>query len=510
MVKALLTYPSYPETFWSFKYALPFVGRKAAYPPLGLLTVASLLPETWEKKLVDLNVRELTDDHLRWADVVLISAMDIQAKSAGEIIRRCRNIGVKVVAGGPLFTSRPDEFPEADHLILGEGEGIVEEFAKDFERGRAKRVYRQNGWVSLASTPVPSWDLISSTDYASLSIQFSRGCPYDCEFCDVTALFGRNVRTKTPEQILSELDAIYETGWKGGVFFVDDNFIGNRRKVKTELLPAVIRWMEEKSYPFDFITQVSVNVADDEELMTLLARAGFDELFIGIESPDDDSLMEANKWVNRNRDLVQTVKKIHKNGFLVHAGFIVGFDTDKPSIFDRLIEFIEASGIPVAMVGLLNAPRGTRLYDRLKKEGRIISDVTGDNTDFSINFIPSMDLETLISGYRRIVETIYTPSRYAKRLKEFIKECQPIFPRKVTVPKGHVKAFIKSLYKLGIFDEGRAEYWKTLIWTSFIRPKLFPLAVRLLIYGYHFRKVFQRVPERVSTPHLEPHAASGS
>ncbi|RMG60490.1 MAG: DUF4070 domain-containing protein [Deltaproteobacteria bacterium] len=489
-MRALLIYPRYPETFWSFRHALPFVGKKAAYPPLGLLTVASLLPKSWEKKLVDLNVRDLTPDDVSWADVVLISAMDVQESSARSLISSLKERGVKIVAGGPLFSSRWEEFPQVDHLVIGEGEGLVQRMARDLEEGRAEKIYRQERPVSLEESPVPDWSLVNLNDYSSLGVQFSRGCPYDCEFCDVTALFGRHVRTKRASQILAELDLIYDMGWRGGVFFVDDNLIGNRRAVKEELLPSLISWMEEKNYPFEFITQVSINVADDDELLSLLHRANFDELFIGIESPEEESLRSAGKTVNLNRDITRAVRKLQRRGFLVHGGFIVGFDTDTPSVFDRLIDFIDSAGIPVAMVGLLNAPRGTKLYARLKKEGRLLTEISGDNTDFSLNFLPVMDLETLISGYQRVVKTLYSPERFVRRTISCLKNLSPRFRKKTRLAWRDVRAFLLTTVSMGLSERWRRHYWKLLTWAAMKRPIFFPLSVKLLIYGYHLEKVF--------------------
>lgn len=490
-MKVLLVYPEYPETFWSFRYALKFVKKRAAYPPLGLLTIASILPDDWEKRLVDLNVSPLRDSDIRWADTVFISAMDVQRESANEIITRCRDMGVKTVAGGPLFTSCSDDFAGVDHLILGEAEETLPEFLNDLIGGDLKSIYRQRCWVDLRESPSPALELIDVKKYSCMSVQFSRGCPYHCEFCDVTYLFGREVRTKSKEQIISELDRLYRLGWRGCVFFVDDNFIGNKRKLKGELLPVLIDWMRERRYPFEFITQASINIADDDELIQMMVEAGFDEVFIGIETLDNESLSEAGKPMNRERDMIESVKKLHHSGMQVQAGFIVGFDSDKPAVFDRMIRFIQESAIMTAMVGLLNAPRGTRLYKRLEQEGRLIFETTGNNTDFTINFIPKMNGEILLSGYRKIVETIYSPSNFTKRLKAFLSEYRPSTSRGRIFKREHITAFVRSLFVLGIFEKGRIDYWKIILWSAFRRPSLFPLAVKLYICGYHFRKIFQ-------------------
>jgi radical SAM superfamily enzyme YgiQ (UPF0313 family) len=490
-VKVLLVYPEYPETFWSFRYALKFVKKMAAYPPLGLLTIASILPEDWEKRVLDLNVDTLTDADLRWADMVFVSAMDVQRESASKIIRRCKELGVTTVAGGPLFTSCHEDFGEVDHFVLGEAEETLPEFVEDVIRGEPKKKYQQRFWADLKKSPPPTMELVDIQKYQCMSIQYSRGCPYHCEFCDVTYLFGKSVRTKSGAQVIGELEQLYTMGWRGCVFFVDDNFIGNRRKLKEEILPSIISWMRERDYPFEFITQASIDIADDDALIQMMVEAGFDEVFIGIETVDHESLKEAGKSINRNRDVIRSVKKLHRCGMQVKAGFIVGFDSDNPTVFDRMIKFIQDSAITTAMVGLLNAPRGTELYKRLEREGRLIFDTTGNNTDFTINFIPKMNGEVLMKGYRRIVEVIYSPPNFTRRLKKFLSEYKPLKAKGTIMKKGYLGAFVKSIFILGILEKGRLDFWKIVFWSAFRRPSLFPLAVKLYICGYHFRKIFQ-------------------
>lgn len=491
VLRVLFIYPEYPETFWSFSHALHILGRKAAYPPLGLLTIASLLPDSWEKRLVDLNVEHLSVEHLIWADLAFIGAMDIQRKSAIEVLSRCRERGVTTVAGGPLFTSSFEEFGSVDYIHVGEGECTVEPFLQELEEGASRHLYRQDDWSDLRNSPVPSWDLIDMNKYACMSIQYSRGCPYHCEFCDVTFLFGRKVRTKTWEQIRKELDRIYDLGWRGGLFFVDDNFIGNSHRLKEDILPSLIDWMEARGQPFSFCTQASINLSDDEILINLMVRAGFEEVFIGIETPEEESLCEAKKNINQGRNLVEDVKKLNSMGLQVQGGFIVGFDSDGPTIFDRLIDFIQDSSIPTAMVGLLNAPKGTELYNRLKEEGRLFFNMSGDNTDFTMNFKPVMDMELLLKEYRRIVDTIYSPGNYIARVKDFLMTYNRERRTKHTLRWSHLKVFLRSMLHLGIFEKERIHYWKLILWSTFKRPTLFPLAVKLYICGYHFRKVFQ-------------------
>jgi len=486
----LLVYPQYPTTFWSFKYALKFISKKASLPPLGLLTVSAMLPAEWEQRLVDLNVRKLTDADLRWADFVLLSAMSIQKESADAVISRCRDLGVKVIAGGPLFTAHPEEYGHIDHLVLNEAEITLPLFLRDLANGPPRQLYTAPGWADLSRTPVPRFDLLSMRKYASMNIQYSRGCPFDCDFCNITVLYGRAPRTKDAAQVLAELDELHRLGWKGSVFIVDDNFIGNKGKLKKEVLPAIIAWMEKRKHPFKLYTEVSINLADDDELMALMSRAGFDQVFVGIESPNEESLAECSKLQNRNRDLIANVRKIQHAGLEVQAGFIVGFDKDPASIFDRLTAFIQESGIVTAMVGLLNAPKGTKLHRRLTEEGRIVRSVTGDNTDFSINFIPKMSTEALVNGYRSILRTIYSPKHYYARVKTFLKEYRPAPMKGFHVRYSHLRAALLSVVRLGVIGRERFQYWKLVLWSLFRRPRLLPHAITLSIYGYHFRKVF--------------------
>lgn len=483
----LLVYPEFPDTFWSFKYALKFVRKRASMPPLGLLTVAAMLPAEWNKRLVDVNVTNLTQSDLAWADYVFISAMVVQRDSAREIIARCQEAGVPVVAGGPLFTDEYEQFEDVDHLVLREAEATLAPFLADLERGEARRIYTTSEFPDIRQTPIPLWELTDMDRYATMSIQFSRGCPFNCDFCNITTLFGHRPRVKTASQIVAELDRLYDLGWRGGVFFVDDNFIGNKKQLKAEILPALIEWRKDK-VGMAFSTEVSINLADDDELIHMMVDAGFTTVFIGIETPNEASLTECKKNQNKNRDLIESVKRIQRAGLQVQGGFIVGFDSDPPSIFQRQIDFIQRSGIVTAMVGLLQAPRGTRLYERLKREGRILSEMSGDNVSGSTNIIPKMGLATLREGYRKVLDQIYSPRLYYERVKTFLQNYEP--PRiRVHFEFEYILAFLRSIYQLGIKGAERAYYWRLFFWTLFRRPKLLPLAITLAIYGFHFRQV---------------------
>jgi radical SAM superfamily enzyme YgiQ (UPF0313 family) len=494
-MNALLIYPEFPDTFWSFKHALRFIRKKSSSPPLGLLTVASMLPPGWAKRLVDMNVAKLTREDLAWADYAFVSAMTVQRTSAYQVIDRCRAAGTRIVAGGPLFTTEHEQFEAVDHFVLNEAELTLPPFLEDLGKGKAKRVYATSEFADVEKTPPPSWELADMDSYATMEVQYSRGCPYSCEFCNVTALFGHRPRTKTASQVVAELDGLYRRGWRGGVFFVDDNLIGNRRRLKRELLPALIQWRKDKA-GMSFSTEVSINLADDEELLQMMVEAGFGTVFVGIETPEEASLVECSKKQNLNRDLVEDVRRIQRAGLEVQGGFIVGFDNDNSSTFQRLIDFIQKTGIVTAMVGLLQAPHGTMLYERLKRAGRLLEKMSGDNVDGTTNIIPVMDPELLRNGYRRLVQRLYAPEAYYQRVKTFLRDYRP---PKIRTPMNpgylteYVLAFLRSVYRLGVAGKERVQYWKLFLWTLFRRPRSFPLAIRFAIYGYHFRKISQSI-----------------
>ena len=400
-MRILLVNPEFEETYWSFRYALPFEGKRSVFPPLSLLTVSSLLPRDCERRLVDLNIERLKDSQIEWADMVFITGMLAQKESLHEVVQRCKRMGKKIVLGGPYVTSTIEELPDADHIFQGEAETTLPQFFKDLARGEAKRTYKALERPPMSLAPVPDFAIANLKKYSCMSLQYSRGCPFSCEFCDIIEIYGRVPRTKSNQQILAEFDALKKLDWRGPVFIVDDNFIGNKKHVRM-LLPEVIEWQKQNGYPFSLLTEASVNLADDSDLLTAMKDAGFRRVFLGIETPVEESLKEAQKSQNRG-NLLDSVRRIQNHGMEVMAGFIVGFDNDPEDIFERQIEFIRQSAIPMAMVGMLNALPDTQLWKRLEREGRLLgADATGNNTIATVNFIPKMDVEKLITGYQRI------------------------------------------------------------------------------------------------------------
>jgi radical SAM superfamily enzyme YgiQ (UPF0313 family) len=450
-MNVLLVYPEFPDTFWSFKHALQFVMKKASNPPLGLATIAAMLPEGWNKRLIDMNVTPLRQADLQWADLVMISAMVVQRTSVEDVIARCQAVGVKTVAGGPLFTGEYQRFPGVDYFVLNEGEITLPLFLQDFENGRPQHVYATPEYADLSQTPAPMWELLDLKKYDCMCIQFSRGCPFNCDFCNVTALLGHKPRLKSTRQVIDELDRLYALGWRRSIFFVDDNFIGNKKVLKQEILPALIEWRKGKQGCM-FITEASVNLSDDEELMELMSAAGFKSVFVGIETPDEDSLTECRKTQNKNRDLLDSVHAMHSHGLQVMGGFIVGFDSDTPSIFQRQVDFIQKSGIVTAMVGLLQAPYGTQLYQRMEQEGRLLDEMTGDNVDGSTNIIPKMDAQVLKQGYINILDQIYSPRLFYQRVRTFL-EGYRVPVESVSVHLEEVVALLRSVVRLGILGQ---------------------------------------------------------
>lgn len=488
-MKVLLVYPEFPDTYWSFRYALAFENKQSAFPPLGLLTVSAMLPDIWERRLVDLNVEPLDSEDIEWADIVFASAMIVQKESLEQVIKLCHAHGKPIAVGGPYVSTGAVNLPAADYIFVGEAETTLRQFVSDLERGSPLRVYKPSERPSLAETPVPDFHLLDYKNYSAMCVQYSRGCPFQCEFCDIIEIYGRVPRTKSNAQMLRELDALYQTGWRGMVFIVDDNFIGNKRSVK-QFLPDLIKWSEKHDFPFSFITEASVNLAEDEQLLEMMREAKFSRVFLGIETPVEESLKEARKGQNTRRDLLASVRKIQSYGIEVMAGFIVGFDNDPEDIFERQIEFIRESAIPLAMVGLLTALPETQLWRRLERENRLLQESSGNNTDCSLNFIPRMDKTRLIEGYKSVLRNTYGSREYYRRALDCLSRLQ----QNASEPRRHTfgeefKALARILWTLGVRDGERFNFWRYLFRIAVFHRRNFAHAMTLAAMGYHFRKL---------------------
>ncbi len=488
-MNVLLINPEFPDTYWSFRHALSFEGKQSAFPPLGLLTIAALLPRSWERRLIDLNVQRLKARDIEWADVIFATAMLVQKDSLRHAVERCKAHGKRVVIGGPYVTTSGTNLPPADHIFIGEAETTLPQFLSDLECGTAQRVYQAVERPSLSLTPIPEFGLADLKRYSSMSVQFSRGCPFQCEFCDITEIYGRAPRTKSTVQMLAELDALRTAGWRGAVFIVDDNFIGNKRNVK-QLLPALAAWQDRNDRPFSFLTEASVNLAEDDEMLAGMRRAGFRSVFLGIETPVEASLKEAHKTQNTRGSLLDSVKKIQRHGLQVMGGFIVGFDNDPADIFERQINFIRESAIPLAMVGLLNALPGTQLWRRLKREGRLLAESSGDNTNCALNFVPKMSSTRLVEGYRSLLHTLYSPAEYYQRVLDSLKRVTTGEPARHHYSLVQsLKAFTRIALRLGLLDCERKEFWRFFIRAALKHPRKFAEAMKLAAMGYHLRKL---------------------
>jgi radical SAM superfamily enzyme YgiQ (UPF0313 family) len=488
-MKVLLISPEFPETFWTLRHAIKFLGVKAGSPPLALLTVAAMLPKSWDKRLVNLNVEPLTADHLAWADIAFISAMTIQSLGADVVIRRCRAWGIKICAGGVHFSTVDAHFEPVDHLFIGEVEETFPVFLEDLAQGKALPQYKAPRFPDLVHSPVPAWELLDNSRYAYMLVQVCRGCPHDCNFCHVTVLYGRHPRYKAPDQVLAELQGLYDTGWRGLLSFADDNFICHHGKAK-EILRALGLWQATHGYPFIFQAQASLEVVDDLEILPLMAQAGFAGLFLGIETPDPTSLKECNKRQNLNRNLVVAVHAIQAHGIEVIAGFIVGFDSDSANVFTRQAAFIEKAAIPTAMVNLLTAPPGTRLWRRLDSEGRLLGEADGNTAmnDGCLNFIPKMGRESLMTGYKALLRRLFEPKPYYRRILTFLSYYRPNshLPARPLTSR-EVLAAVKIIFELGLKEPGQRDFWSFLVRMLRYHPQLFSMGMSLAAMGYHFR-----------------------
>jgi radical SAM superfamily enzyme YgiQ (UPF0313 family) len=472
-----------PDTFYAFRHLNRAVGKKATFPPLGLMTVSSMMPEAWSRRLVDLNVRELTAEDLEWADMVFLSAMNVQEQSVREILARCSEAQKKVVAGGPLFTHEYDRFDGVSHYVLNEAEITFPPFLEDLEAGSAKAMYSSTEYSDISKTPVPDISLINPSQYLYAIVQYSRGCPYMCDFCDVTALYGHRPRVKTFEHMRQELEALMDASNTSTVLFADDNLIGNKRLLKSDFLPKLIEWRRRVDCPFYFATQLTINLVDDEELMQLLLEAGFRHIFIGIETPEEASLDASRKNQNLKRDMMDNVHKLHQRGFIVAGGFIVGFDTDTEDVFDRQIRFIQESGIPLPIVNILKAPPGTELFDRMKREDRLIRDFAFSEGETNISTV--MEPEALFDGFAHLVRAVHSPEGSFARIAGFLETYEyPKVKTRIRLPVTWqtVLMAVRLFVYLGITNPRRSKFWAFTGWAirnkpSFLEPAIFYAAL---------------------------------
>ncbi len=500
-MRVLLVYPKFPKTFWSYEKILALVNRKVLLPPLGLVTVAAILPQEWEFKLVDRNIRPATEQEWAWADVVIFSAMIVQKQDLLEQIQQAKQRGKLVAVGGPYATSVPHEVQEvgADFLILDEGEITLPMFVESIERGETSGVFRATEKPDVTTTPVPRFDLLELNAYSMMAVQFSRGCPFQCEFCDIIVLYGRKPRTKTPAQLLAELDYLYKLGWRRSIFMVDDNFIGNKRNVKL-LLKELKGWMADHQYPFYFDTEASVDLAQDPELLELMVECGFKAVFLGIETPDEDSLQLTKKFQNTRSSLIEAVQTIIKAGLRPMAGFIIGFDGEQPGAGDRIVRFAELAAIPSTTFSMLQALPHTALWHRLQKEGRLRDNQDGNiNQTTLMNFIPTRPLEDIAREYIEAFCALYEPVRYLDRTYRcFLMMGSPSWTAPFKLPNLMLlKAMAIILWRQGIQRETRWKFWHHLF--SIIRrnPKVLELYLDTCAHIEHFYEYRQIVREQI-------------
>ncbi len=509
-MRVLLVYPVFPKTFWSFEKILALVDRKVLLPPLGLVTVAAILPQEWEFKLVDRNIRPVTEEEWAWADMVILSAMIVQKQDLLDQILQAKKRGKLVAVGGPYPTSVPHEVQEvgADFLILDEGEITLPMFVEAIKRGETSGVLRAVEKPDVTTTPIPRFDLLEFDAYDMMSIQFSRGCPFQCEFCDIIVLYGRKVRTKTPAQLLAELDCLYKLGWRRGIFMVDDNFIGNKRNVKL-LLRELKVWMVEHSYPFLFDTEASVDLAQDPELMELMVESGFNAVFLGIETPDEESLQLTLKFQNTRNSLVEAVQSIIKAGLRPMAGFIIGFDGEKAGAGDRICQFAEAAAIPSTTFGMLQALPNTALWHRLKKEGRLRSDQQGSQMSL-MNFQPTRPLEDISKEYIHAFCFLYDPIQYLDRTYRcfmMMGNASWTAPSKM-LDWVMVKALLIVIWRQGIKRETRWKFWHHLFNIIKHNPKVADRYLATCAHNEHFLEYRQIVREQIESQLAEHLALS--
>jgi radical SAM superfamily enzyme YgiQ (UPF0313 family) len=497
-MNALLVWPRFPRSYWGQEYTLAITGKRAVLPPLGLLTVAGLLPKSWDLRLVDLNVGELEDGDLAWADVVMVSGMRIQRDSFRDVVRRARAAGKCVVGGGPYVSTSPEDAPEMDHLVIGEAEEVLPELARALEMGQAApRRLRAPDRPDVSRSPIPRFDLLRVDRYDSMSVQFSRGCPFNCEFCDIIEIFGRVPRTKSAEQLIAELESLRAIGFRGPVFLVDDNFIGNKVAAR-KMLARLATWGETQGFPFDFFTEASVNLADDDSLIRGMVAAGFSSVFLGIETPSREALLETQKRQNTHLDLAQAVDKLVSAGLEVMAGFIVGFDADDENIFDRQEQLITLSPLSMAVVGIRTALASTQLWRRLAAEGRLLSDSHGDAA-YRPNFQTRLPVATVVSGYARLLAALYEPRAYFRRALRSLELQRDLPARRHRRPVWFsVAAVARSIWRQGLRGRYRRAYWGFLARAARTSPRHVARAMALAIHAEHFiRYTFEDILPRL-------------
>jgi radical SAM superfamily enzyme YgiQ (UPF0313 family) len=484
-------------SFWNYVDVCKLAGARYPAAPLGLMTVAALLPQQWEFKLVDANVDPLLNEHFDWADIVCIGGMLPQQQSMISVIAKAHQHGCPVVVGGPDPSSQPNLYKSADYLVHGEGETTIPMFIQDLEKGCMSGEYKSDEFADMTKAVVPRFDLIRFKDYIQVGIQYSRGCPYNCEFCDIIELYGRKSRTKTPEQIIEELQTLFDLGYRGHVDFVDDNFIGNKKNVR-EVLPAIKEWSEANNYPFYFSTESSINLADDEDLLRMMRDVDFRFVFIGIESPEDEVLKSTNKTINVNKSIVEAVGKIYSYGMIVNAGFIIGFDNESDQTAENIIRCIQDSGICMAMLGKLYALPKTQLTRRLKRERRLFEDGSTQrdtNTEIDqmtsgLNFITARPRLDILKDYVNVMKYIYDPQHYYERAIHaglMVKCVNKYRPGVVRMLK-KAKSFFKLCGKVGFNKTTGWLYWKTLLTVTFKNPRAIEAAVNLAAMFIHFHK----------------------
>jgi radical SAM superfamily enzyme YgiQ (UPF0313 family) len=499
-MRVLLLYPQFPKTFWSFEKILELVDRKVLLPPLGLITVAAILPQEWEFRLVDCNVRSVTEEDWAWGDLVIVSAMIVQKQDFAALIQEAKRRGKSVAVGGPYATSVPEESlaAGADYLILDEGELTLPMFVAAWGRGEKSGIFRAEEKPDVTTTPIPRYDLLDLDAYETMSVQFSRGCPYQCEFCDIIVLYGRKPRTKTPQQLIAELEFLYNLGWRRSIFMVDDNFIGNKRNVKL-LLKDLKIWMAAHDYPFRFHTEASLDLAQDPELMELMLEANFNAVFLGIETPDTDSLQLTQKFQNTRNSLADAVAAINKAGMRIMAGFIIGFDGEKDGAGDRIIDFVEQTSIPTAMFGVLQALPNTALWHRLEKEGRLLQRKSDGNQMMLMNFTPTRSVDKIAQEYIKAFYTLYEPKRFLDRVyRHFLNMATPDHKMKSEpISRAELRALLTLIWRQGIKRDTRWMFWHHLFGILRQNPKVWAHYLGTCAHAEHFIEFRQLVRSQV-------------